>query len=202
MHYCILLPGIEYDPADVSWVEDFVVDIAPLTDMRFVPRTYGYLPKWKVWGWPPYRHLVVEEQVYYLQHMRARLQPEDKLSILCHSFGGTIIEHALKEGVRFQNVVMFMPAMDEDFNWMDVESNFSHITVYWSPIDEALSCAYWGKMGWVAPNVQHPRVVDIERQWSHNQWMDSFDPEDFGRAFTRELLPPLVKDVIGQLERI
>jgi len=174
-HLAVILHGIEYDPAIVSWVDDFVIDSAHRTDVELFPETYGYVSGWKIWLYPDYRRDIVEQEVKALKRLKSRLlewDPNAKFSILAHSLGGTIVEKAFKQGLIFHNVVIFMGAMDEGFNWQEYESQFNRAFIWWSLKDEKLNMAYWGQQGLVGPQVEHSRVASIETHWTHDEFMD------------------------------
>ncbi len=172
---CVVLHGIEYDPAIVSWVDDFVIDSAHRTDVELFPEMYGYVSGTMIWMFPDHRDELINQEVTALKRMQSRLKewdPNAKFSILAHSLGGTVVEEALKQGVHFHNVIIFMGAMDEDFDWKQYASQFNAVFVWWSPNDEKLSWSYWGKQGLVGPKVQHPRVTAIKTNWTHDEFMD------------------------------
>ncbi|HDZ39776.1 MAG TPA: hypothetical protein ENH62_16130 [Marinobacter sp.] len=172
---CVVVHGIEYDPSVVSWVDDFVIDSAHRTDVELFPEVYGYVSGWKVWMYPDYRRDIVEREVKALKRLKCRLlewDPSAKFSILAHSLGGTIVEEALKQDFVFENIIIFMGAMDENFNWHDHNAQFNHAFIWWSPKDEKLDMAYWGKQGLVGPQVIHPRVYSIKTDWTHDEFMD------------------------------
>ena len=172
---CVVVHGIEYDPAVVSWVDDFVIDSAHRTDVELLPEVYGYVSGWKVWMYPDYRRDIVEREVKALKRLKSRLlewDPSAKFSILSHSLGGTIVEEALKQDFVFENIIIFMGAMDGRFNWYDYDTQFNQASIWWSPKDEKLGKAYWGQQGLIGPQVRHPRVESIETDWTHDEFMD------------------------------
>ncbi len=176
-HMCVVLHGIEYDPAIVSWVDDFVIDSAQRTDVELFPETYGYVSGWRVWLDEPYRNRVVQREVQALRSLKARLfdwDPDAKFSVLAHSLGGTIVEEAFKQGFKFHNVIIFMGAMDENFNWKMYEDLFHSAWIWWSPNDEKLKRSYWGKQGRVGPQVKHPMVWSHETNWTHDEFMEKY----------------------------
>ena len=171
----VVLHGIEYDPAVVSWVDDFVIDSAHRTDVELFPEVYGYVSGWKVWMYPDHRRDIVEQEVKALKRLKSRLlewDPNAKFSILAHSLGGTIVEEALKQDFVFENIIIFMGAMDENFNWHDHNSQFNQAFIWWSPKDEKLDMAYWGQQGLVGPQIPHPRVMSLKTDWTHDEFMD------------------------------
>ena len=176
-HLCVVLHGIEYDPAVVSWVDDFVIDSQQRVDVELFPEMYGYVAGWKMWLYPSYRKEIVDQEVNALFRMQSRLLEWDtkaKFSVLAHSLGATIVEEAFKRGLRFHNVLLFMGAMDEGFDWKLYDQQFKSVFVWWSPRDEKLGRSYWGKQGLVGPKVSHPRVLSIKTDWTHDQFMDEW----------------------------
>ena len=174
-HLCIVLHGIEYDPATVSWVEDFVIDLQHKTKVELFPEVYGYVSGKRVWMWPGWRNELVAREVKALKRIQVRLLEWDrnaKFSILAHSLGGTIVEACLKDNMKLHNIILMQAATDENLNWKEYEKNFNKVFVYWSPNDEDLPWSYWGKMGLVGPQVHHPRVQSLKRQWTNDKFMD------------------------------
>ena len=172
---CVVVHGIEYNPAVVSWVDDFVIDSAHRTDVELFPEVYGYVAGWKIWMYPDFRAELVNQEVKALKRLKSRLlewDPNAKFSILAHSLGGTIVEHALKQDLVFHNIIIFMGAMDENFNWHRHNIQFNQAFIWWSKKDEKLDMAYWGQQGLVGPQVEHPRVASIETHWTHDEFMD------------------------------
>jgi len=176
-HLCVVLHGIEYDPAVVSWVDDFVIDSYQRTDVELFPEMYGKVSGWKVWASNRYRNKIVNREVDALFRMQSRLKewdPDAKFSIFAHSLGATIVEAAFKRGFVFHNVILMMGAMDEYFDWHKYNDQFNAVFVYWSRQDEMIGKAHWGKQGLFGPKVAHPRVMSYKTDWKHDQFMDRY----------------------------
>jgi hypothetical protein len=81
-----------------------------------------------------------------------------KLSMVCHSYAGTILQTAFEQGWRFHRIIMIATTMDEDFDWHKYDAQFGEVLIHWSPKDNVVGQSTYGRQGLVGPKVQHPRV--------------------------------------------
>ena len=193
-HFCVILHGIEYDPSEVSWVEDFYIDSAHLTEVELFPEIYGYVKGWHIYLNSTYRERIVNQEVDALFRLQSRLLEWDtqaKFSVLAHSLGATIVQEALEQGFMFHNIILMMGAFDECFLWVLHQNQFNNVFVYWSPNDEEIGWSRWGKQGLVGSLTTHPRVFDRKTTWTHNEFMDRWymdrEPDSFHERLLREI---------------
>ena len=96
---------------------------------------------------------------------------DGRLSFIAHSFGGQIVQQALEGGWKVHRAILLASAMDEEFDFNKFDSQFDAIHIFWSPADEVIRWAYYGRQGQRGPAVPHRRVYDHRRDgFRHNDW--------------------------------
>jgi pimeloyl-ACP methyl ester carboxylesterase len=185
----MLLHGVRVVPGEHNWADVIELTYQPLSTMEFITPAYGGLVLSRTsagatW-FKTYRDKVYNRQrTFFFDKALPSLKPDDKVSIICHSFGGYIAARLLSEGFRFHRMILIAPAMDPKFNWGLYEKNFDQAWVYWSPDDEVIPWAMknvlhsdpYGKMGSMGPRVYSPKVHPVRvKGMLHSGWFDYLD---------------------------
>ena len=192
----ILLHGVETRAGNVNWptvLESLWHEMG--ANIRIKTRSYGGVFLNKVpafvtiipWiGWH-YRERIVADQTAYLDEVLSHMAPGDRLSVLGHSFAGWIIQRWLEKGYSFHNLILIAGAMQSDFNWYRYQRQFDQAYIYWSPIDEVIRWAWFGRVGFTGPEIVHPNVESYSRQNLHSEWFNAPDLTAFSKIWHRQL---------------
>lgn len=98
---------------------------------------------------------------------------EGRLSVIAHSYAGTIVQTALEQGWHFHRIILLATTMDENFDWKKYEKQFDSVLVCWSPADNITPHSTYGMQGKVGPLVKHPRVESMEvAGQKHFDWIN------------------------------
>jgi pimeloyl-ACP methyl ester carboxylesterase len=160
----LAIHGIWTRARALAWIEVFEDMARYELDVR--PREYGYASGvLSAFGW--YRNRIVNAEENYVRRVLAR-EPEP--NIIAHSFGGYVAWALMAErGVRFHNVILLAPAAPEATDWRRFEDKFNRVRVYWSPRDEIIGLAPYGRIGKVGALMTHPRVESIRTDRLHSE---------------------------------
>jgi hypothetical protein len=105
----------------------------------------------------------------------ANFTPEQgKLSIIAHSYAGTIVQAALESGWKFHRIILLATTFDENFDFSKYDKQFDAIKVYWSPADQITPHSTYGMQGKVGVLKPHPRVFSHE--WPATRHFDWINP--------------------------
>lgn len=98
---------------------------------------------------------------------------EGKLSVIAHSYAGSIIQSALEQGWHFHKLILLATTMDENFDWWKYQTQFEVVHVYWSPADDITGHSTYGQQGRFGSLVHHPRVLNhrVEKR-KHFEWIN------------------------------
>ncbi|KKL57446.1 hypothetical protein LCGC14_2235290 [marine sediment metagenome] len=170
-HICVILHGSKVDPKLTCWAEQLEWIIQPQAPaIEFVTRKYGYVTEWRT-AFGGYRDRWLEEQLIYFNHIKSYCGPTTKVSVIAHSFGPWIIGKLLPK-FEFHNLIFMMGAMDENYDWNEVDQQFSRILNYWSPNDTKVKKSPYGRIGYVGHQFPHERVKSTKVRWTHDEFQE------------------------------
>ena len=193
-HKVLLLHGIHTEAGIFNWPHDlegtWQLQNVPF---RITPWIWGGL----IFNWvhgsftwiPWYRKKLVDHVLENIAKIPGNFTTtQGKLSIVAHSFGGTIVQRALEQGWHFHRLVLIATTMDEHFDWHQYSSQFEHVHIYWSPIDEVVVNSTYGRQGLTGPAITHPRVSQYQYALTHDQWFHWGSPHFFENLWKQNLL--------------
>lgn len=199
----ILLHGVETRSGNVNWPTQLEsIWQAKNSLLRIKTRSYGgiWLNKAQAgltlipWvGWH-YREKIVQDQTEYLDMVISHLGSGDKLSILGHSFAGWIVQRWLEMGYYFHKILLVAPAMCAKFDWRMHRRNFQQAYVFWSPTDEVIKWAWYGRMGRVGPKIRFQKVEDWEYKMQHSEWFNRENLPSFAGIWHELLMEDLKEE--------
>jgi pimeloyl-ACP methyl ester carboxylesterase len=158
----LAIHGIWTRARALAWIEVFEDMARYELDVR--PREFGYISGvLSVFGW--YRDRIVGGEEKYARRVLAG-QPEP--NVIAHSFGCYVAWSLMAERrVQCHNVILLAPAAPEAADWRRFEDKFNRVRVYWSPRDEIIGLAPYGRMGKVGALMTHPRVESKQTALLH-----------------------------------
>lgn len=117
-----------------------------------------------VFTWLPwYRRTINKSVVENLRSFELFIEgvtgKDESLSIVAHSYAGTLVQAALEAGMHFKRIILLATTMDEKFDWSKYSGQFDSVLVYWSDADKVVSQSTYGRQGLVGPTKLHSRVV-------------------------------------------
>ena len=117
-----------------------------------------------VFTWLPwYRRTINKSVVENLRSFELFIEgvtgKDESLSIVAHSYAGTLVQAALEAGMHFKRIILLATTMDEKFDWSKYSGQFDSVLVYWSDADKVVSQSTYGQQGLVGPTKLHSRVV-------------------------------------------
>lgn len=157
----------------------------------------------RVWGvltWLPFYRRKLNQNVLNnlkkIQEWPANItRQESKLSVIAHSYGGTIIQAALEQGWHFHKIILLATTMDEYFDFQKYEDQFEEVHIFWSPADNVLSGSTYGQQGKVGPQrgVTDKVHVYLYEGFKHFHWVRPSSLGDMEFVYRTILSQPIVK---------
>jgi len=185
MHRVLLLHGIETQtgaaedrnwPARLEGIWERNQEI-PFRVFSWVWSGIYFNWVWGVFTWLPwYRRAIntsVLENLAEIERYGANFAvSEGQLSVIAHSYAGTIVQTALEHGWHFHRIILLATTMDENFDWTKYDKQFDSVQVYWSRKDQITPHSTYGMQGKKGSLVAHPRVEVIENPgFKHFDWV-------------------------------
>ncbi|KKK71087.1 hypothetical protein LCGC14_2917430, partial [marine sediment metagenome] len=73
---------------------------------------------------------------------------------------------------EFHNLIYMMGAADENYDWNEVDQQFSRVLNYWSPNDARVKKSPYGRIGYVGAQFPHERVKNVKTRWTHDEFQE------------------------------